>query len=123
MPLAKNVMRGGVSANAAKAINGNEVQSALTAAGTTQSDAVAMEADLNIISIATTGQGGILSSYAVAGDDQVVYNSTSVDILIYPPSGGNFNQLAANSGFVLAPYTAARCMKVTSTQWVGFISA
>ena len=123
MPLAKNVMRGGVSAAAARAINGNEVQSALTAAGTTQGTAVAMEGDLNVITTATTGQGGILSAQSVPGDDQVVYNNTSVDILVYPPSGGNFNQLAANSGFVLAPYTAARCMKVTSTLWVGFISA
>src|SRR3990167_8240320 len=123
MPLAKNVMRAGISAGAARSINGNEVQSALTAAGTTQGTAVAMEGDVNIISTATTGQGGILSAYAIAGDDQVVYNSTSVDIRVYPPSGGNVNQLAANSGFVLAPYTGVLCKKVTSTQWLGFISA
>lgn len=123
MPLAKNVMRGGLSAGAALAINGNEVQSAITAAGTTQATATAMEGDVNVISTATTGQGGILSAQAIAGDDQVVYNSTSVDVKVYPPSGGNFNQLAANAGFVLAPYTAVVCKKVTSTQWVGFLSA
>ena len=123
MPLAKNVMRGGVSAAAARAINGNEVQSALTAAGTTQGTATAAEGDLNVVTTATTGQGVVLSSYAVAGDDQVVYNNTTADIRVYPPSGGNFNQLSANAGFVLAPYTAARCMKVTSTLWVGFLSA
>ena len=123
MPLAKNVMRGGVSAGAARALNGNEVQSALTAAGTTQGAAVAMEGDVNVISTATTGQGGVLSSQSVPGDEQIVYNSTSVDILVYPPVGGNFNQLAANTGFVLAPYTAVKCKKVTSTQWVGFLSA
>ena len=123
MPLAKNVMRGGVSAAAARALNGNEVQSALTAAGTTQATAVAMEGDLNVITTGTTGQGGILSAYAIAGDDQVVYNATSADLRVYPPVGGNMNQLAANSGFVLAPYTAVRCQKVTATQWVGFMSA
>jgi len=123
MPLAKNVMRAGISAGAARSINGNEVQSALTAAGTTQGTAVAMEGDVNVISTATTGQGGILSSYAMAGDDQMVYNSTAVDILIYPPSGGNVNQLAANAGFVLPPRTAVLCKKVTATQWVGFLSA
>ena len=122
MPLAKNVMRGGVSAAAARALNGNEVQSAITAAGTTQATAAAMEGDVNVVSTATTGQGGILSAYAIAGDDQLVYNSTSADIKVYPPTGGNFNQLAANAGFVLAPYTAALCKKVTATQWVGFIS-
>lgn len=123
MPLAKNVMRGGVSAGAARALNGNEVQSALTAAGTTQGTAVAMEGDVNVVTTATTGQGAILSSYAIQGDEQIVYNNTSVDILVYPPTGGNFNQLAANAGFVLAPYTAVKCMKATSTLWVGFLSA
>lgn len=123
MPLAKNVMRGGVSAAAAKALNGNEVQATLTAAGTTQATAVAMEGDVNVITTGTTGQGGILSAYAMAGDSQVVYNATSADLKVYPPTGGKVNQVATNGGFVLAPYTAVKCMKVTSTQWVGFLSA
>lgn len=116
-------MRAGVSAGAARAINGNEMQSTITAAGTTQGTAAAMEGDVNIISTATTGQGGILSASAIQGDDQLVYNSTSTDVMVYPPSGGNFNQLAANSGFVLAPYTAVLCKKITATQWIGFLSA
>lgn len=123
MPLAKNVMRGGVSAAAARALNGNEVQSTLTAAGTTQGTATAAEGDVNVVSTATTGQGVILSAYAIQGDSQIVYNSTSADIKVYPPSGGNVNQLAANSGFVLSPYTAVKVYKVTATQWVGFVSA
>ena len=123
MPLAKNVMRGGVSANAARAINGNEVQSALTAAGTAQGTATAAEGDVNVVTTATTGQGVILSSYSVPGDTQSVYNNTTADIRVYPPTGSNFNQLAANAGFVLAPYTAVDCLRVSSTLLVGFLSA
>ncbi len=123
MPLAKNVMRGGVSAAAARALNGNEVQATITAAGTTQGGAAACEGDVNIVSTATTGQGVKLSAYGIAGDSQIVYNSTSADIKVYPPTGGNVNQLAANSGFVLAPYTAVKVYKVTATQYVGFVSA
>ncbi len=123
MPLAKNVMRGGVSAAAARALNGNEVQATITAAGTTQGGAAALEGDVNIVSTATTGQGVRLSAYAIQGDSQIVYNNTSADIKVYPPTGGNVNQLSANAGFVLAPYTAVNVYKVTGTQYVGFISA
>lgn len=123
MPLAKNVMRAGLSAGAARAVNGNEMQSTITAAGTTQGTAAAMEGDVNIISTATVGQGGILSAYAIAGDDQLVYNATDVSVKVYPPSGGKFNQLAANTGFVLPQYTGVVCKKVTATQWLGFVSA
>lgn len=122
MPLAKNVMGAGISAGQARALNGNTVNSAVSAAGTTQGTATAITADVNNVTTATTGQGVILYNGEI-GDDQVVYNGTTTDIRVYPPTGGNVNQLAANSGFVLGVYTGVLCKKVTSTQWLGFISA
>lgn len=122
MPLAKNVMKGGVSAGAAQAINGNASVVNYTAAGTTQGTAKAIVADTNIVTTATTGQGVILYA-GMPGDSQMVYNATTADIRVYPPSGGNFNQLAANIGFVLASYTAVKCHCVSKTQWLGFLSA
>ena len=122
MPLAKNVMRGGVSAGAAQAINGNAAVVNYSTAGTTQGTATAIVADTNIVTTATSGQGVILYA-AMPGDSQLVFNNTSTDIKVYPPSGAKVNQLAANSGFVLAPYTGVECKCVSSTQWLGFLSA
>lgn len=122
MPLAKNLMGAGLSAGTARSINGTAINSAITAAGTTQGTATALTADVNIVTTATTAQGVILYN-GVITDSQEIFNNTSVDIRVYPPTGGNFNQLAANAGFVLAPYTAVICKKMTSTQWVGFLSA
>lgn len=122
MPLAKNVMRGGISAGAAKAINGNEAISTVTAAGTTTSDATALTGDTNIVSTATSGQG-VICYAGEPGDSQLIYNATTANIKVYPPSGAKFNQLAADAGFVLAPYTGVEAKCVTSTQWLGFLSA
>jgi len=122
MPLVRNQMGGGVSAGQARAINGSNINSAVTAAGTTQGTATAITADTNIVTTATTGQGVILYN-GVITDSQEVFNNTSTDIRVYPPTGGNVNQLAANSGFVLAPYTSVVCKKMTATQWVGYLSA
>ncbi len=122
MPLAKNVMRGGVSAGAAQAINGNAAVVNYTAAGTTQATATALTADTNIVTTATTGQGVILYA-GMPGDDQWVYNSTLVDIRVYPPLGAKVNQVATNGSFVLAPVTGAHCKCISSTQWIVNLSA
>ncbi len=122
MALAKNVMQGGFSSGQARALNGNNVNAAVTAAGTTQATATAISADVNNVTTGTTGQGVILYS-GVPGDSQVVYNGTTADLRVYPHSGGKINQIATNGGAVLASYTAMHCTLVNSTQWVGFLSA
>lgn len=115
-------MHGGVSAGAAQAINGNGAVVNYTAAGTTQSDATAIVADTNIVTTATANQGVILYA-GMPGDDQWVFNDTLVNIKVYPPTGAAVNQLAANTGFTLAPATAVICKCISSTQWVGMLSA
>lgn len=122
MPLAKNMMGAGMSAGTLRALNGAAINSAITAAGTTQGGATSLTADVNIVTTATTGQGVILYN-GVVGDSQEVFNNTSADIRVYPPTGGNINQIAANTAFVLAPYTSVLVKKMTSTQWVGYLSA
>ena len=122
MPLARNQMGGGVSAGSARAMNGTAINSAVTAAGTTQGGATAITGDINIVTTATTGQGVILYN-GVIGDSQEIFNNTTADIRVYPPTSGNVNQLAANAGFVLAPYTAVVVKKMTATQWIGYLSA
>lgn len=122
MPLAKNVMSGGLSAGQAKAVNGNNVNATVTAAGTTQATATALTADGNIVSTATSGQGVILYA-GMPGDNQRVYNSTTADIRVYPPSGAAINQIATNGAMVLAPRTSCNFYCYSATQWVGNLSA
>jgi hypothetical protein len=122
MPLAKNIMAGGFSSGQARSINGTAFNLTITAAGTTQATATALTADINIITTATSGQGVQLYN-GVIGDEQTIYNGTLNAIYVYPPTGGNVNQLAANAGFTLASYTGVMVQKVSSTQWIGFLSA
>lgn len=124
MPLAVNVMNGGhMSAASAQAINGNSVASAVTATGTLITDAADLKADVNVISAGAEGTGVQLYQ-GMPGDDQVIYNSTSTYKYVYPPSTLiAVNQLGVGNGFILAPYTGVLCKAVTSTQWLGFLSA
>ena len=122
MALAKNVMGAGISSGQARAINGNNVNSAVTGTGTTLATGAAITADVNVITGGAEATGVVLYS-GVPGDSQIVFNNTSTYKYVYPHSGGNVNQLAASSGFILAPYTAVHCVLTSSTQWVGFMSA
>jgi len=122
MPLAKNVMRGGVSAGAAQAINGNSSVVNYSTAGTTQGTATAIVADTNIVTTSTADQGVILYA-GMPGDSQLVFNNTNANIKVYPPSGAKVNQLSANAAFTLAPQTGVICKCISSTQWLGFLSA
>lgn len=122
MPLAKNLMSGGFSAGQAKALGGTQFNLTITAAGTTQGTATALTADTNVITTATANQGVQIYNGEIA-DSQVIFNQTLVPIYVYPPTGDAVNQLAANSGFVLAPQTGVIVEKVSNSQWIGILSA
>lgn len=119
MPLAKNIMGGGTSAGQARAILGN-VNPAVSAAGTTQGTATLVDEDINIVTVATSGQGVILYA-GQSADSQEFYNASGTDIKIYPPTGAKINQLATNAGFTVAPASYARCTCASSTQWLAFV--
>ena len=124
MALAKNVMGGGhLSAQTAQAINGNNVNLAVTAAGTTLATATALTADVNQVTTATSLQG--VSVYnGMPGDSQVIYNATSVAIYVYPPvATAAMNQLPVGSPFILQSHTGCEVVSVSATQDIVFLSA
>lgn len=121
MALAKQMMGGGLSAEAAKAINGS-VASALTATGTSQSDALALDAAINILGTVASGTGVKLPSVEVS-DEIEVYNGGANTLTVYPDSGAQINSLSANGGVGLATNTAIRFRRVSATRWIGFLSA
>ncbi len=122
MPLAKNVMQAGFSSGQARAINGTAFNLTISAAGTTQGTATALTADINVVTTATALQGVQLYN-GVIGDEQTIFNKTLNPIYVYPPTGATVNQLAANSGFVLASYTGVMVQKVDTNAWIGILSA
>lgn len=123
MALASEMMTGGISAGGARAINGY-VNSAVSAAGTTISDATALVASHNIVTTVGSGAGVKLQNTEI-GDEILVYNATGTNALtVYPPtSSATINQLSAGTGMLLSPYTACKFKKTTATAWHGWLSA
>lgn len=119
--LAKQMMGGGTSFGQAQAMNGS-VATAISAAGTTQGTATTLNAAVNVIGTAAASSGVILPSCEVS--DQVwVYNGGANTLTVYPDSSSQINAVAVNSGVSLATNTAMLFKRITSTRWIGILSA
>lgn len=119
MALASDIMKGGFSAQSAKAIQG-QANGSVAAAGTTQ--ATATDITQSIIAV-SSGTGGVQLPNGEIGDEVAILNISGAAITIYPPSSGQVNDLSANTGFLLADNTAVKVKKFTSTRWMAFLSA
>lgn len=122
MALARNIMRGGYSAGMAKAVNG-AIATGLTAAGTTISDALDLNADTNVISTCASGAGVQVPACEV-GDSVEIYNGGANACKVYPDSSTvQFNALGAGNAFQLATNTSCYCRRVSATAWIVNLSA
>ena len=119
--LAKQIMGGGISFGAAKAINGS-VATGLTATGTTQGTGLALNAGTNVFGTVASGTGAVLASCEVS-DQQYVYNGGANTLTVYPDSGSTINALSANTGVSLATNTMMLFKRITSTRWIAMLSA
>ena len=122
MALAREIMQGGISSGAAKAINGG-VSSTVTAAGTVITDAFDLTTGLNIITTAAAGSG-VQLPYAEIGDSVEILNVGANPVKVYPDASANqINQIAAAGPFTLATNTSVVVRKLTTTRWVAYLSA
>ena len=122
MAIALDIMRGGFSSGQARAVGG-QVQSAVSAAGTTISTATDLTASINIVTTAAASSGVQLPNVQV-GDSVEILNLGANAVTVYPDTSSNqINALSAGSGFLLATNTAVVLRKFTSTRWAGFLSA
>ena len=122
MTTAVELMKGGLSAGAAKAVGG-EFATAVSAAGTTLSDATALVASNSNVTTVGAASGVRLPNTEI-GDEYFIYNGTTTELTVYPPtSSGSINQIPAGTGMKLAGYTAVRLKKFTATVWQGWLSA
>ena len=122
MAIALDMMKGGVSAGMARAING-QVQSVVTAAGTTITGATDLTASINVVTTAAANSGVQVPNGEI-GDEVEILNLGANAVTVYPPtSSDRINALSAGSGFLLATNTAVKLRKFTSTRWAGYLSA
>lgn len=123
MATARDIMKGGFSAGQAKAIGG-QVNSGVSAAGTTISDATALVSSVNVVTTVAASSGVLLPNVEI-GDEVEVFNNTSTNaVTVYPPTtSATINQLSAGVGAQLSPYTSCKFKKFTATAWTGYLSA
>ncbi len=90
----------------------------LAAAGTTQATAAAMNADMVMV---TSGTGGVILPALDVGQEVVVCNGVStLDLNVYPISGGKINNATADLPLVLPSNKAARFKAVTALDVIAF---
>ena len=123
MATAVDIMRGGFSSGQARAVGG-QVQSAVSAAGTTIATATRLTASINVVTTAAASSGVALPTQVQIGDSVEILNLGANAVTVYPDTSSNqINALSAAAGFLLATNTAVALRKFTSTRWAGFLSA
>lgn len=120
--LFKDYVSGAFSAGQAAALGGS-IAATVTAAGTVITDATDITASKNIVTTASADQG-VQLYYMAAGESQIVFNNTTVNIKVYPGSSSmRINLAAAGAGVNLAPQTFCEFHQVSTTKIIGNLSA
>lgn len=112
-----NLMGVGLSAGTAKLITGILADN-LTATGTTQTDALPLPGDINVVAF-VNGTGVKLPPVPQPGDEIMVTNLSGSSVQVYPSSGASIQGAAVNTPLTLpsgssATFTARR----GSLSWV-----
>jgi hypothetical protein len=118
------LVQSGVFTGTADAMCG-AVATGLTAAGTTQADALQLKAgtDLSVIGTAAASTGVKLPAMEIS-DSHVVHNLGANAVLVYPGfTGGVINALAADAGFSVGAGKQAVFRKTTKTNFVAMLGA
>lgn len=122
MPLASDLMGAGLSSGTARAMSGR-INTAVSAAGTGQSDATALVSSVNSVTTVAANSGVRLPACDLGGDVWVYNGQVTNALKVYPDTGAAINQLSANTAVSLAPYSGALFKRVTSTAWLAILSA
>lgn len=122
MAIPSRLMGSGLAALAASNICG-DVADSLTAAGTSNTDALALSATINRVTT-TAASTGVRLMLPEAGSAVVVVNSGANALLVYPGTGAQINALTATTGgFSVAAGGRAMFVGTSSTNWFAILSA
>lgn len=116
-----NLTGSGISGGAATYLNGTASDGA-TAAGSTQTTALAMPGD-NVAVTTTAASTGIILPVCSPGDEQFIANLGANALTVYPPVGDAINALSANAGYSLAAGKSAFFVKTGAARWCSLLSA
>lgn len=107
------IQSSGLTGTQAQKIVGS-VATDLTAAGTTTSTAAICPASVNVFTTVASGAGckigtvavGATRSIACAGDEYIVANHGANALLVFPPTGGKFNNGTVDAAYSLPANTS-----------------
>lgn len=122
MPRKSNLMGAGLSALQAEVCVG-ACTSALTATGSSQSDALLLPTTVCEITTTAANTGVILPANCSTSDVFTVYNIGASTLTVYPPTGESINAISANSGYSQATAKIGIYRKVSATRWCGGLLA
>lgn len=107
---------GSVSIAQRKEIFGNTSSVGIAAAGTTAATATVLPAANCMVTSATGGSAdGVILQAGTELGQRTVANNTSTTIMVYPPTGCQFNGAAANLPIALPANSAMLAIFLTST--------
>lgn len=122
MPIPSHVMGSGNSAQSAASICGR-VANNLTAAGTTNADALALSNATNIVTT-TAASTGVVLPRIETGASVFVANLGANALLVYPGTGVQINALTATTGgFSVGAGKSALFFGTSGTRWAALLSA
>lgn len=92
------------------------VNDAVTAAGTTQATATALDSEWNVVTSTPSGSGVVLDGFNI-GVSTTVFNEGGATLNVYPPSGMKIDALATNAAYSLANGKQQTFSQVSATQF------
>lgn len=122
MAIPSRLLGSGIAPLAAVNICG-DVADTLTAAGTSNTDALALYATISRVTT-TAASTGVRLLVPEVGSSVVVINSGANALLVYPGTGASINALTATTGgFSVAAGKSAMFVGTSSTNWFAILSA
>lgn len=97
---------------------GDTAPGAVAGAGTAQSGATPLTGTVNQVTTAAGNTAFLLPAAQRLLSSVHVYNASATAALVFPPSGGNINQLAADASFSVAQGRLATFIRVSATKWI-----
>lgn len=95
----------------------------LTAAGTTNANALALSNEINVVTT-TAASTGVLLPRIETGASVFVSNLGAADLLVYPGTGVQINALTATTGgFTVPTGKSAMFFGASGTRWTTLLSA
>lgn len=96
---------------------GASVNTAITAAGTTQATATALTSDYNVVTTVTSTAYGVKLPTAIPGNSVYIVNNGTNTLQVYPASGGSIDGLGVNASYDIQIGGAMEFKASSLTQW------